>query len=410
MSENFNDARRAVVFAPFHSTDSAADRPRAAASALAQFMPVDLVTSDFDHLSKSRRTVRQCAPFARVNCLKVTAYKTNVSVARLLSHLLFALKAAGYFLRKRDAYDVVYVTTPLNLLAYLVLVVAGPRRRKIIDVVDIWPDSLPFSERTKRVLAPLFAVWKGFFKRSVKRADVVMTVSDSFLREAKEFANNRTRLRRFYIGQTKLGGNSARQPVFTIAYVGNLGHLYDFDALVDVLSEKSLRKSIQLFLIGKGDREEWLLAELERREIPYKHWGIVFDHGRLAEILRSCHIGFNGYIRTTASFSYKATTYLAAGLPLLNSMAGDLQQLVTEKRLGENYKGGDRQQLRDALLRLYDGGAARSAESCQKFFAEQLEEDCIMNEMEEFFANFLEKVRPLRKSSANCAPKAAMGV
>jgi len=51
----------------------------------------------------------------------------------------------------------VYATVPLNVLTWLVFSLAGTKT-KIIDVVDIWPDVLPFPMSFRRVLAPIFGV------------------------------------------------------------------------------------------------------------------------------------------------------------------------------------------------------------------------------------------------------------
>jgi glycosyltransferase involved in cell wall biosynthesis len=309
-----------------------------------------------------------------------------VGAARLISHLLFAFKATAYFRKNRDRYDVVYVTVPLNVLAWLVFMLAGTKT-KIIDVVDIWPDVLPFPPPLRRLLAPAFGLWKWFFKSAVSMADLVMAVSDEFINEAATYANDSAKVKRFYIGHKRFEPSVTKQQVFTVAYVGNIGRLYDFDTLVDVLSDDDLRNTMQIFVIGKGDRQEWLVGELERRNIQHRFFGVLFESHRLGKILRSCHVGFNGYINTTAAFSYKAATYLAAGLPLVNSMTGDLQHLVLEHELGENYKGGNRQQLRDGLLRLYRNGTTTMAENCERFFASQVESSKIAADMKDFFAS-----------------------
>jgi len=374
---------RALVVAPFFSADSSADRAHTVASALSRSMPVDLVTGDFEHLRKCKRLIGPCAPFENVTVLSTFSYQSNVSVKRLLSHLLFAVSAAACFWRKRREYDVVYATLPLNLTAWLILNLAGARK-KIVDIVDIWPDVLPFSPPVKSALQPFFSIWKWLFKASVGKADLVMAVSDSFLSEARRFAGKDARVQRFYIGQERLKSSSPKQATFTLAFVGNLGHLYDFETLLEVLAEDDVRKSVQLFVIGDGDRKDWLLAELKKRGIQHKYWGVVYDPSLLADILRSCHTGFNGYIRTTASFSYKACTYLAAGLPLLNSMTGDLNTLVRENNLGENYTGGNGRELRDALLRFRNGEWASKARSCEEFFSSTLQRDQVLIQMEKF--------------------------
>ena len=363
------------------------------ATALSRIIPVDLVTSDFDHLRKSRRSLSSCSPFQRVTCLHATSYRNNVSAARLISHILFGLRAAIYFLRYRDAYDVVFVTLPLNMLAWLVLLLAGHRKR-IVDIVDVWPDVLPFSSAMKRLLRPALSIWKWFFKASIFKADLVMAVSDTFMAEARTFAATSAQFGRFYIGQELFEASVPKQRMFTLAYIGNIGQLYDFENLIDVLSDNDLRDHIQLFVIGDGDRRDWLLAELRRRDIRHRYWGVVYDPSQLASILRSCHAGFNGYRQTTASFSYKATSYLAAGLPLLNSMTGDLHQLVQERGFGENYQSENRDELRACLLSMYRNGTERMAKNCEEFFAECLKKDRILNDLERLLTEFLSESNP----------------
>jgi glycosyltransferase involved in cell wall biosynthesis len=315
-----------------------------------------------------------------------------VGVARLFSHLLFSFKAAAYFRRNRYKYDVVYATVPLNVLTWLVFTQAGAKT-KIIDVVDIWPDVLPFAPVVRKALAPIFAAWKWFFKSAVAKADIVMAVSDSFIQEASRYASYKASVKRFYIGHERLVSVAPKQSIFTVAYVGNLGHLYDFDTLLDVLAEAKLRNHVQLFVIGQGDRQEWLVGELERRMLRYRFFGTVFESVGLAEILRSCHAGFNGYINTTAAFSYKAATYFAAGLPIINSMKGDLQYLVREFGLGENYEGGDRKQLSDCFLRFLQNGTTVMAANCEKFFTSYLESSKISADMKDFLVAKLDTSR-----------------
>jgi hypothetical protein len=346
-------------------------------------MLVDVVTSDFDHTQKVKRAHLPCSPFKRVVYLQTRPYSSNVGFARLISHLLFSFKAAAYLGKHRDKYDLVYSTLPLNIMTWLVFGRAR-EKTKIVDVIDIWPDVLPIPPLARKALAPIFKVWKWLFQSAVAKADIVMAVSDEFIREAGKYANKTARVKRFYIGHNRLGASTEKQPIFTVAYVGNLGRLYDFMTLVDVLAEAELRDTVQLFLIGKGDRQEWLIGELEQRKLRYRFFGTVFDATRLADILRSCHVGFNGYINTSAAFSYKAGTYFAAGLPIINSMTGDLQRLVEEYRLGENYEGGNRNQLRECLLRV-SLDAADLAANCETLFDSLLDASKIGADMKAFF-------------------------
>jgi glycosyltransferase involved in cell wall biosynthesis len=141
---------------------------------------------------------------------------------------------------------------------------------------------------------------------------------------------------------------------------------------------------MQLWIVGDGDRREWLLGELKRRNISHRYFGSVYDPQQLGDILCRAHLGFNGYVNTSAAFSTKASTYMSAGLPLLNSMGGDLQRLVMERGLGFNYTGGDRDSLAACLAGLNPALLGSMSSNCRQFFASELDRNRVREEMYRF--------------------------
>lgn len=367
---------RAIVFAPFFSFDSPASRPAQLLSVLAQLGTVDVVTANFDHQAKEFHTigVGEHLP-AAFHFLPTLAYTNNTSIKRLISHTLLGFEAARFFLSRRNTYDVIYSTLPLNLLTWLVFVISPKTTKRIVDVVDIWPDVLPFSARTRKLLSPLFSLWKAFLIDVLRRSDILLTVSDAFLEETKiYFRGSQDSCRRFYIGHPSLiNQNSSKEPILTLCYVGNIGRLYDFDTLVGALSIPDIRERVQLFVVGTGERQAWLVEELIRREIRHQYFGAVYQVEKLSSILSRAHVGFNGYFNSTAAFSYKATTYLSAGLPIINSMQGDLERLVTERELGFNYLQGNIDSLANVLRDCEPGELAMLSVNAKNFAKEELE-------------------------------------
>lgn len=376
---------RAIVLAPTFSTAMNANRAMTAACVMARFADVQVVTSDFDHWTKEKRTPAQCAPIANIVYLPTMPYYSNIGLSRLLSHFFFSIRAWVYFLRRRAHFDIVYVTLPFNTLAWLAL---GSARGKwkIADITDIWPDVLPFSERHWQLGRPLFKIWKAMFKRAVTSADTVMAVSDAFFEEAQKHVRPQCVGRRFYLGEVGLHRDVPKNETLTIVYIGNIGRLYDFETLLEALGGiKSC--TVQLFVIGEGDRREWLISQLSRRGIAHKYFGSVYDPEVLGDILCRAHIGFNGFVNTTATFSTKASTYFSAGLPILNSMRGDLAHLVLKHSLGFNYQGGDTSSLRNALAKMMTGDKLRvMSENCLRFFSEELERNRVRDDMHAFLS------------------------
>jgi hypothetical protein len=362
--------QKALVVAPFFSAELAPNRPMMVACALAEFMDVDVVTTDFNHASKLKRQPVQAPALRTISYLPTAAYHSNVGLKRFLSHAGFCLRATEFVRRCRNDYDLFYVTAPFNALAVAVMRLSR-EKPKILDVIDIWPDVLPFPGWVRTAFTPLFAAWKALFSAAARNADLVLTVSDSFLQEA--LISGAKKGRRFYIGHHALPAAGSKESRFTVAYVGNIGRLYDFETLLDVASDQELSDCIQLFVIGEGERRNWFLSELERRSIPHQYFGSVYEKTELAAILSRCHVGFNGYVNTTAAFSYKANTYFAAGLPILNSMGGDLRDLVQRRKLGLNYHQSSRDELRAALTHMMVNGTALMEENVRCFFDSELD-------------------------------------
>lgn len=382
---------RIAVIAPFFSFSVRANRPAFVANVLSEFGEVEIITTDLDHQTKKRIEVQPGSQPYHVHFISALSYGSNVSVSRFLSHIIFGLKAGWFFWRQRASYDIVYTTLPFNLATWLVLLASSGKAR-IVDVIDIWPDVLPFPPIVRRVLYPLFWLWKHLFITSIRRATVLLAVSNSFLDEARRYILDKTTTcHMFYIGHRALPRSTVPQEeMLTISYVGNIGHLYDFKTLIDVLSLKEFKERVQLFVIGAGDRKDWLLDELKRRRIWHQYFGIVYNLEELGSILRRTHVGFNGYVNTNAAFSYKASTYFSAGLPILNSMGGDLRNLVNSQKLGINYEGGNVESLRQALSECTPDNLMRMSKAAEAFARTELEVLGLKRRMTDFFLQTLQ--------------------
>lgn len=392
LGEEFLMDRRILVLAPFFSLKSI-NRPAFVSRVLSDLGSVDVVTTDFDHLTKSKKQQTQCTYIQDIFYLKTLHYKNNTSIQRFFSHIIFSFSAIRFFLKRRKKYDVIYVSVPFNLLAWLVCLFAKKQQR-IIDIIDIWPDVLPFSNRSRQATQPVMALWKYFFIKAVNQCDTLMAVSDSFLNGGlKYFGENNGSARRFYIGADEFPLVEVKKAeTRTIVYVGNIGMLYDFETLIEALSSPAMVDKWQLYIVGDGDRREWLISELIARGIPHHYFGVVYDSIDLATILYQAHIGFNGYTdKTSAAFSYKANTYMAAGLPIINSMQGDLHDIVDGHKVGFNYKPGDVGELVNRLGTLDNSQLEYLSRKTKDFFNNELNRKQLHEDIKGFLIDEISK-------------------
>ncbi len=391
-----NSVFKSIILAPFYHEKAPSSRPLLVSKVLSRLGKVDIVTSNFDHQTKrfKKQERSETDEKRKIYYIKTLRYKSNIGLSRLVSHSLFSIRATFFYLRRRNDYDLVYVTLPLNLLALLVFLFSRDKI-KIADVVDIWPDVLPFPQKMKAFFYPVFALWKTTFQSAINKCDVLMAVSDVFFYDSiKYFRNDQQFARRFYLGHKELlPTNRAKEGIITIVYIGNIGHVYDFATLIAALSSEEIKAKYRLYLIGDGDKKAWLLNQLEKMSIKYSYFGVIYDENKLAEILGKSDIGFNGYINTTAAFSYKANTYMAAGLPILNSMKGDLYAIVERYGIGYNYSAGEVQSLRTCLRKITKHELNAMMKNSWQFFKNEIDEKIIMDKME----SFIKKVKKEEK-------------
>jgi hypothetical protein len=390
MHPNKNIRIKSLVLAPFFSHEATSNRPLLVSEVLLRFGKVDIVTTSFDHQAKVVKKELQFNDGRTIHCLPTVPYRHNVSPVRFLSHFLFSLRAWLFYLKRRNEYGVIYATLPLNLIAVLVFL-TSPGKIRIADVVDIWPDVLPFQAIVKKIFFPFFAIWKKSFALAVNHCDILLTVSDQFMDESIPFfRHERSAAQRFYIGATRLPRKTKQgDSPLTILYIGNIGRLYDFETLLT--SMQACRDKLRFFIVGEGDRKDWLLSELKRMKIEHHYFGVVYDDYNLGEILSSCDVGFNGYRNTSAAFSYKANTYFSSGLPILNSMNGDLKDLVATHGLGFNYTACDAASLLTCINSCSREALSVLSQNVVRFFESDIEHGRIKDDLTDFVGRFIDR-------------------
>lgn len=329
---------KVLIVSPFFEENPSISRPSFVNQVLIQAgFKTKVLTSEFSHASKKIRVIKD------VTLIKTIKYKNNKSIIRFLSHFVLSWKFSIYVLLNHRHFDRIYITLPFGLTALISSLLC--KDKLIVDIVDYWPGSLPFSKKLRSFLSPLFTFWGKMNFLAVSRASAVISLSSTFLKESGVPKDGK---------QILLGAidnsyliNHHESNTLRILYVGNVGTLYDFETLISAIITSNLK--VKLDIVGDGDRIEWLKSALVENGIEFSFHGILYDEKLLINIINDIDIGFNGFVSTTASLSYKSVMYMSYGLPIINSMNGDLWDFVKGKNLGFNYVAGDVENLKECL-------------------------------------------------------------
>jgi glycosyltransferase involved in cell wall biosynthesis len=378
--------------------------------------------STFSHHRKrllfDRDTDVDVNPRLRLKLLACGAYAGHASIARYRHHrrLGTRFRAAAAALTRPDA--IVCHYGKIDLAFYAVEYGRRQQVPVIVDVRDFWPAT--YLEKFPPALRPLARVaFATDFSRArtvFHDADTLVSMSRGVLRWACEFgrraasANDRV----FYIGYDgELAGAAGAPPAYlesghaktVFAYVGVFGDTYDLDTICAVARRLHAagRLDIQFVLGGDGPTRGAIAkrtADLPNVALP--GW---LDHAAVAQLLAHSDVALIPWKSVPDAMPNKVFECLAAGLPLLSSLEGEMEDLMAQRGIGLSYRAGDVERLESHVLRLADQPAERHAmaERARRLFRERFRSA-------EIYSSYARHVETIAQRAPADAPLVSAGL
>ena len=332
-------------------------------------------TSSFSHHFKRFRSKqwedRAVGAGFLIRLVPAFGYSRNISLARVWNELLFA---GRIYLRARRELrpDLIIAADPPLAIGRMALWLAHHCKCPLVfDVMDLWPElfTLALPKRLRSWAPLIFFPLYAMRKRNHAQADGLFALSESY--RAKMIAQipdrdtvpsatifNGIDVESF---RSTMRGQSSgftlplrNKDTVRAVYAGSLGENYDIITLMKAAA--TLAKGavpIQIVIAGVGP----LLTELQNF-IREKRLETLVYVGRLSPeqlpcLYSQCEIGISAYSPvSTVGMPDKAYDYMAAGLPIVNSLRGELADLLETRQIGLPYLAGDPESLATALRRL----------------------------------------------------------
>lgn len=312
---------------------------------------VKVLCGNYDHNSKTFVTYG----LPDVQEIPVHGYNRNISFRRIYSNLKFAWHARRIV--KQEQFDIAWVVGPPNCTGYfLKKVIRKKNAIFILDIFDLYPETIPINESLKQGLKYLgLGVWSYLRDASIKEADIFLSECKYYLTRLGLKENDRIKLLPLCKDDVediiipKLSVEEIR-----IIYLGALTGNYDFEGLINLMvALKEKHKKAKLFIIGDGSKRNWLLEELDNKGIRIEYLGRVYDDSIKKQIFEQCHFGFNGFKENVSiALSYKSMEYMSNGVALINSCKEDTWELINNKNIGINYSCGKIKELAECICQL----------------------------------------------------------
>ncbi len=301
---------------------------------------VSVLTSDFEHISKCR--IKKC--LTECEYIHVPSYKKNVSIKRIVSHIVFG-KKVGWKINKIRP-DLIYLLMPPNNTANYCFNYKKrhPEVKYIVDIIDMWPESMPIHQLKKTILCKY---WMNLRNQSIQQADVVMTECELYQkkllvdvpREYKTlylYKNMSARLQQYIFDCIEKVDIKNRDYV-KLGYLGSINNIIDIEGIEKVVKILLKKKRVVVEVIGAGEKCNELLMKLKNAGADVHYNGVIFDDMKKAKILMQCDYGINMMKKeVTVGLTIKSIDYFSYGLPIINSIQNDTWNFVEKYNLGVN--------------------------------------------------------------------------
>ena len=313
---------------------------------------VTAVMSDYCHINKSYINVK----IPECNYIHVPSYKSNISLQRIWSHMYFGKKVNQYL--KNFKPDLVYLVLPPNNTAYYCASYKKqhPECKYIVDIIDLWPESLPLNFLKKTFPARIWANLRnyslrfadhmflecGLYKEKLKGVIPNIDNKSSILYLFKEQSQEEHDFVLKTINQYEKE-KQLRQNKIILGYLGSINNIIDIDGISSVvksLKEKNLE--VEVRIIGDGQSRDKFIRELEYAGAKVRYFGKIFDQFEKIKILGMCDFGLNMMKdNISVGLTIKSIDYFSMGLPIINSIKGDTWEMVISEHIGENWSDGN---------------------------------------------------------------------
>lgn len=341
---------------------------------------VYIVTSDFSrdqkvHKSYEKGTIR----------LHVPKYKSNISFRCAYSNQKFAHKLFGVLTKIQP--DCIHCLIPANELTKPACRYKRkhPKSLLFFDVQELYPES--WSLKTKLKAGAFFFVKRDKY---LEEADHVF-VKCQILLDILQKKNNPKYSVLYWAYKENLISTAVflNREVVSLCWAGHINKVVDIDMIVDFLKAVQKEKEVCLHIMGKGEASKKLLQSLEDNQIPYIDYGYVESIEKRHEIYNQCSYGLN-FLKphTIIGLSMKCLDYLSGGLPVLNSVHGDIYEMLERRYFGFNVSSSNienvawtlcHESLEENLIR-----RENAKSTYLKFFTQDSFEESLASDLENF--------------------------
>lgn len=342
----------------------------------------------------------------RLKLINAGKYRRNISLRRYYQHRVFGNRIRER-MKQQPAPDAIVCAFPIIEVAYAVVEYANSRNIPIIvDVQDFWPDTFLdlFPSGLRRYARIILKQQFIRTRQILKGANSIVAISEGCLEWALRYAGRERTLDDavFHIAYPALAHDSRiiEEKACTIreslrdkvifVFAGTFCNAHRVELLCEAAfrAQRTGLSQFHLILAGNGERYPAIRRQVQGLgNVTMTGW---LDNQQFNETLQLSHVGVAPCRMRPNSMPNKIGEYAAAGLPIISSLEGEMEEMLDNYDAGFSYKPDDLTSLNRyiAVLTQNRGLRERKTRNAQRLFTEQFDAGRITDN----FATYVEGI------------------
>lgn len=338
-------------------------------------------TAGFDHFTKRTRA-KDWTPVAvseggTVRLVPTPTYRRNISLARLWFEFVFAWRVFRKARKEEGPAIIVAADPPQANGVAAVLLSRHFRVPLILDCLDLWPEIFDrvLSGPVRIIARPFLALLARVRSWTYSRAAAAVASCDTYRQRLLETVPG---LRTDQISTVFLGisvsdvaphasnrpmpGIAEKRPgEFRVIYAGTLATNYDIATVLDTARLLLANERIRFVIAGDGPLRDFVTARIESEALHNTTYLGRIPVADLGDLYAEGDVGLIPYASwSTVAMPIKLFDYVAAGLPIVSSIMGELSHLMTDYEFGLSYESGDARSLAAAIESIFKDAPLRT--------------------------------------------------
>lgn len=323
---------------------------------------VELITSDFHHLTKSHIDPDNANRYNfKVKLCHEPGYISHKGLRRLYSHHIWGKNVLNY-IKTIPRPDIIYCAVPSLTAAHELAIYCKKYSIKfVVDIQDLWPEAIFMLADNKFVRALALPMSK-YIDTAYRNADAIVAVSETYVGRASSVNNKGAIKLAVYLGNDGERFSKARKyhtekhDTFIIGYIGTLSYSYDIECVIDainILNNQKKYGSVKFLIMGEGPLKSQFENKAERLKVNCEFTGML-PYEEMVGRLCQCDILVNPIVKGAAqSITNKVGDFALSGLPVINTQeCKEYRDLITEYNCGINCAPGNAECVSDAIASL----------------------------------------------------------